>query len=116
MTNKDADQILEEKIKRFENRIEAGVLDWVRNDQAFNGFRNTPARVLLWVIAVGVIYGFPIAALFTDQVSIWAYIAALLACLVAQKISVRFVFDDDDVIDEYELKLSRRPVVVQGWR
>ena len=102
MTNKDADQILEEKIKRFENRIEAGVLDWVRNDQAFNGLRNTPARVLLWVIAVGVIYGFPIAALFTDQVSIWAYIAALLACLVAQKISVRFVFDDDDVIDEYQ--------------
>ena len=102
MTNSKNEQDFDDKVARFEKRIEAGVMNWVRNDRIFDGFRNTPARILLWVIAVGVIYGFPIAALFTDQVSIWAYVASLIACLVAQKLSVRFVFDDDEVIDEYQ--------------
>ena len=99
----NTEQAIDDKVARFEKRIEAGVMNWVRNDQIFNGFRNTPARILLWVIAVAVIYGFPIATLFTDQISIWTYVFAIAACVLAQKLSVRFVFDDDSVIDEYQL-------------
>ena len=100
MPNKE--EAFEAAVKKFENRLEAGVINWVRNDQFFNGFRNTPARLILAVATTGVIYGFPIACLFSDSVSLWAYVIALFVCLLAQKISVRFAFDDDDVIDEYQ--------------
>ncbi|MFM5905007.1 MAG: hypothetical protein ACKORF_02750 [Micrococcales bacterium] len=92
----------EAAVKKFENRLEAGVLKWVRNDQVFNGFRNTPARLILALGTTLVIYGFPIASVFTDSVSIWSYVLGLAICLIAQKLSVRFVFDDNDVIDEYQ--------------
>ena len=89
-------------VKRLEKRLEAGVLNWVRNDQFFNGFRNTPARIILGTLSTLVLYGFPVACLFKGDLSLIAYAVALFVCLVAQKVSVRFVFDDDDVIDEYQ--------------
>lgn len=92
----------DKKVAKFETAVERGVLNWVRNDKVFNGFRNTPARILLWGITVVIMYGFPIGALFTDSLSLTWYAVGLLLCLIAQKLSVRFVFDDDDVIDEYQ--------------
>ncbi len=89
-------------IAKLERRLEAGVLHWVRNDQIFNGFRNTPARVLLALFTNVALYGFPVATLFVSEIPLWGYGVALLLCLFAQKLSLRFVFDDDDVIDEYQ--------------
>lgn len=94
----------EERIDTFGRKIDAGVRGWVKNDQIFNGFRNTPARILLALITVGVLYGLPALQLFFGGVSIWLYIGLLALVIVMQKLSVRFAFDDDSEIDEYQAK------------
>jgi hypothetical protein len=92
----------EEKIEALGNRAEAGIRGWVRNDQFFNGFRNTPARILLAAITIGVLYGVPAYQMFFRGVSLWMYVSLLALCIVMQKLSVRFAFDDDSEIDEYQ--------------
>ncbi|MFM7014225.1 MAG: hypothetical protein ACKOXT_04480 [Actinomycetota bacterium] len=103
MTNQTMSDQLEIKIRRFESRLEAGIMDWVRNDNIFNSFRSTPARMVIWLLTVAVLYSFPVATLFTDQVPMWVYVVALAFCLLVQKISTRFVFNDHEVIDEYQI-------------
>jgi hypothetical protein len=97
---------LEGKMKNFETRFGAGVMDWVRNDSFFDILRSTPARLALWFLTVGVLYGIPIAAYLVPSIQIWIYAVALAVCFGFQTISTRFVFNDHEVIDEYQL--SRR--------
>ena len=94
----------EERVESLGSKVDAGVRNWVRNDQVFNGFRNTPARILLAAITIGVLYGVPAYQMFFRGVSIWLYIGLIALCVVMQKLSVRFVFDDDAEVDEYQDK------------
>lgn len=90
------------KVEKFEERVEKGVRNWIQNDKGFDGFRNTPARVLLAVLTYGVLFGFGALALFNQGDSIWWYIILLALIGTMQKISVRFVFDDEELVDEYQ--------------
>lgn len=92
----------EERVEALGNKADAGVRAWVRNDQFFNGFRNTPARILLAAITVAVLYGIPAYQMFFRGVSIWLYIGLIVLCVLMQKLSVRFAFDDDSEVDEYQ--------------
>ena len=94
---------LEGKMKTFETRFGSGVMEWVRNDSVFDILRSTPARLALWFLTVAVLYGIPIAAYFTAAIQFWIYAVALSICLGFQTISTRFVFNDHEVIDEYQL-------------
>lgn len=99
MTTKNLDN----KVDKFEEKIEKGIQAWVKNDQYFNGLRNTPARILLFILTIGVLYGLgAYAFLQEDATSMWTYIVGLIIVGGMQKLSVRFVFDDDSIIDEYQ--------------
>jgi hypothetical protein len=92
----------EERVEALGNKVDAGARAWVRNDQFFNGLRNTPARILLAAITIGVLYGMPAYQMFFRGVSIWLYIGLIVLCVLLQKLSVRFAFDDDSDVDEYQ--------------
>ncbi|MEN9660895.1 MAG: hypothetical protein RLZZ443_824 [Actinomycetota bacterium] len=98
----------EEKIEALGQRAESGVRGWVRNDTAFNFLRSTPARIVLALLTVGVLYGVPAWQMFNRGVSIWLYAGALVGCVLLQKLSVRFAFDDDSEIDEYQQQRRNR--------
>jgi hypothetical protein len=98
----------EEKVESLSRKFEIGAKDWVRNDQIFNGMRNTPARIILALITVAVLYGFPALQFMSGGVSIWGYVVSLAVVILMQKLSVRFAFDDDSEIDEYQHKRRNR--------
>jgi hypothetical protein len=98
----------EEKIEALGQRAEAGVRGWVRNDSAFNFLRSTPARIVLALLTVGVLYGVPAWQMFNRGVSLWLYAGLLVGCVLLQKLSVRFAFDDDSEIDEYQHQRRNR--------
>jgi hypothetical protein len=99
---------LEEQVEVFGSKIDAGVRGWVRNDRIFNGLRSTPARIVLAIITIAALYGIPAYQMFYRGVSAWLYVGVLLVCLLLQKLSVRFTFDDDGELDEYQLKRRNR--------
>jgi hypothetical protein len=84
---------------KIENRVTA----WIKNDRIFDGFRNTYARVLLYVLGLLTLVWFGIVA-FNDPALTWWYVFALFMTVLAQQISVRYVFSDDknELIDEYQ--------------
>ncbi len=85
------------------SKIETKVKGWIKNDRFFDGFRNTYARVLLYVLGLLTLIWFGISA-FNDPALTWWYVGALIATVLAQQISVRYVFSngDDELIDEYQ--------------
>ena len=93
---------LEEQIEAFGKKIDSGVRGWVRNDRFFNGLRNTPARIVLAALTMATLYGVPAYQMFYRGVSIWLYAGLLALCVLLQKLSVRFAFDDDSDVDEYQ--------------
>lgn len=88
---------------RMADRIESRTINWVRNDTHFNWLRGTTARVVLACLIWIALYGLGAWSLFHAQ-AVVPYIICLLALGLAQKVSVRFVFDDDSIIDEYQLQ------------
>ena len=94
---------LDRRLRSFGTRFESGVMDWIRNDKVFDVFRSTAARLVLWLLTIGVLYGFPVASVLTESLPLWIYAVALALCLGIQAISTRFVFNDREVIDEYQL-------------
>jgi hypothetical protein len=98
------DEKFDAAVDRLEERIESGVLNWVRNDQFFNGFRNTPARFVLAAISIAVLYGYGWFAFITPGAAGYLYPVFIFIVVLSQKLSVRFVFDDDSIIDEYQHK------------
>lgn len=100
MSKNEIETSIENAAKRFEQKV----IDWVKNDRIFDGFRNTYARVLLsgitWIVLVG--YGW--AVYETESNGIIFYTLSVGLCLLAQKISVRFVFDLEgkNLVDEYQ--------------
>jgi membrane protein implicated in regulation of membrane protease activity len=84
-------------------RIESKIMTWIKNDRYFDGFRNTYARILLFVVGALTLIWFGILA-FNDPALTWWYVLALVLTVLAQQISVRYVFSDDkdELVDEYQ--------------
>jgi hypothetical protein len=102
--SKLADQdSVESKVEDLEVLVESKIKNWIRNDRFFDGMRNTPARVLLWVLGNLALYG-GLAICLTRETGIVAYAIVVALTVFAQKLSVRFVFDTDasDLVDEYQ--------------
>ncbi len=94
---------LETKVEQLEIVVESKIKNWIRNDRFFDGLRNTPARVLLWVLGNLALFG-GLAICLTRETGIVAYAILVALTVFAQKLSVRFVFDTDavDLVDEYQ--------------
>jgi len=97
------EEMIELKAEMFGNRLTASIVRWFRNDTFFDGFRNTPARIIISSLSFIVLYGGLIGCWIT-QSSLLEYIIALLVVLVMQAISVRFVFQIEgrEILDEYQ--------------
>ncbi len=119
MENQTTFDKLDKGLRSFGSRFESGVMDWIRHDKVFDIFRSTSARLVLGLLTIGVLYGFPVAAFFADNLPLLSYSVALALCLGIQAISTRFVFNDREVIDEYQLTRRndayRRAFKQVGW-
>lgn len=104
-----SEKSFEAKFEAASKKFEAGLVDWVRNDRIFDGFRNTYARMLLAALCWAALYGYGLMAIqVADSNSLVVYPILILLATGAQKLSLRFVFDDDDLIDEYQLQRRNR--------
>lgn len=94
---------LASNVDNLGSKIEYRVTAWIKNDRVFDGLRNTYARVLLYVLGFLTLVWFGIIA-FNDPALTWWYVFALFLTVLAQQISVRYVFSDDkdELIDEYQ--------------
>jgi hypothetical protein len=94
---------IEESAEKAAERIERGFINWVKNDRFFDGFRNTYARVLLVSLASIWLLG---GLLFTynNGSGFWVYAGGVVLSVLAQQVSVRFVFNAEakDLVDEYQ--------------
>jgi hypothetical protein len=95
------------EVEDIGTKIESKVKGWIKNDRIFDGFRNTYARVLLYVLGVATLFGFGYLAFHDEALTGW-YGFALVLTVLTQQISVRYVFnsDEDELVDEYQA--SRR--------
>jgi Na+/proline symporter len=98
----------EERVEVFGKNIDMSVRTWVRNDRSLNFLRTTSARLILSALTVAVLYGLPAFQMFYRGVSIWIYVGAFVSCILLQKLSIRFAFDDDSQIDEYQQERRNR--------
>jgi hypothetical protein len=97
------EEMIELKAEMFGNRITASMVRWFRNNTFFDGFRNTPARIIICTLSFTVLYGGLIVGWSTENILL-EYMIALLVVLVMQAISVRFVFQIEgrEILDEYQ--------------
>jgi hypothetical protein len=97
------EEMIELKAEMFGNRLTASIVRWFRNDTFFDGFRNTPARIIICTLSFIVLYGGLIVGWSTQNILL-EYIIALFVVLVMQAISVRFVFQIEgrEILDEYQ--------------
>jgi len=97
------EEMIELKAEMFGNRLTASIVRWFRNDTFFDGFRNTPARIIICTLSFIILYGGLIVGWSTQNILL-EYIIALLVVLVMQAISVRFVFQIEgrEILDEYQ--------------
>ena len=93
---------IERGAQRLEQVVESKVKNWIKNDRFFDGFRNTYARVILWVMGNVVLFG-GLFLTYTNESGFIPYAISVFVMVMAQKLSVRFVFDSQgDLIDEYQ--------------
>ncbi|MFM8927650.1 MAG: hypothetical protein ACKOFA_05555 [Rhodoluna sp.] len=82
-------------IQDNQEEIEDEMINWLRNDESFAGFRNTYARVLISLLSIVVLFGYGYYAFMNPELSLW-YLGLICLVLVMQAISVRFVFNFDE--------------------
>ena len=94
---------IEESAEQAAERFERGFINWVKNDRFFDGFRNTYARVLLILLASVWLVGGLLYA-YNDGSGFWVYAVGVVVSVLAQQISVRFVFNAEgkEIVDEYQ--------------
>jgi hypothetical protein len=94
---------LEESAEQAAERFERGFINWVKNDRFFDGFRNTYGRVLLISLAAFWLVG-GLMFCYNNGSGFWVYTIGVGLSVLAQKISVRFVFSKSDLklADEYQ--------------
>ena len=85
------------------SKVETQIKSWIKNDRVFDGFRNTYARILLLILGLLTVFWFGALAYNDANLTGW-YVGALLLTVLAQQISVRYVFnsDEDELVDEYQ--------------
>ena len=85
------------------SKVETLIKSWIKNDRIFDGFRNTYARILLLILGLLTVFWFGALAYNDANLTGW-YVGALLLTVLAQQISVRYVFnsDEDELVDEYQ--------------
>jgi hypothetical protein len=91
-----------------EANLERIVVKFFRNERIFAGFRNTPARILITLASIAVLFGYGYYAFQNPSIALW-YVVLILVVLLANAISVRFVFQMEgdtprQVLDEFHLK------------
>lgn len=96
------DEVVSLKVDQFQFMVTKRVVHWFRNETFFDGFRNTPARILITALSYITLYGGLIGCWITQQTLLY-YIIGLVIVLAMQAISVRFVFqiDGSEILDEY---------------
>ena len=99
----DGAKKFEESAEEAAERFERGFINWVKNDRFFDGFRNTYGRVLLILLASGWLVG-GLVYCYDNGSGWWVYTIGVGLSVLAQKISVRFVFTTGDLklADEYQ--------------
>lgn len=90
-------------VEELGSKLESGIKGWIKNDRIFDGFRNTYARILLLILGVLTLVWFGVIAYNDPNLTGW-YVLALLLTVLAQQLSVRYVFtpDQDELVDEYQ--------------
>ena len=103
------EEMIELKAEACEHKITTSIVRWFRNDTFFDGFRNTPARIIISALSFVVLYGGLIVGWSTQNILL-EYMIALLEVLVMQAISVRFVFQIEgrEILDEYQFQRRDR--------
>jgi hypothetical protein len=93
----------EESAEQAAERFERGFINWVKNDRFFDGFRNTYGRILLIVLAAIWLVG-GLLYCYNNESGFFIYAIGVGLSVLAQKISVRFVFSTSDLklADEYQ--------------
>lgn len=97
---------IEAKAEEFGDNVENGVINWIRNDRFFNGFRNTYARMLITGMTWLALFGLGTWAFVRPSLS-GVYIVVLVILTLMNQLSVRFAFNVDhesDLTDEYQAK------------
>lgn len=91
-----------DKIDQWGKGVEEKVQRWVQTETTFNFLRYTAGRVILAILTVGVLYGYGWVAFERGGRHVWIYPIAIAIVTLVQKISVRYAFDDDTSIDEFQ--------------
>lgn len=100
---------VEQRKERFEKFVDATndgfkrtIVTWLRTSQFFDGMVNTPARILINVLSIFVLYvwGFMV---FESEDNFIPWMICLVLLLGMQAASVRFVFNTQGVADEFQL-------------
>ena len=91
-----------DKIDKWGANLEARIQRWVQTETTFNFLRYTTGRILLAIASVAVLYGYGWVALKEGGGHIWLYPIMIGLVTFIQKISVRYAFDDDTQIDEFQ--------------
>lgn len=94
---------VQESAEQAAERLERGFINWIKNDRFFDGFRNSYARVMLISLAAVWLIG-GLLFCYNNGSGFWIYTIGVGLSVVAQQISVRFVFNADgrDIVDEYQ--------------
>lgn len=113
LKNERFEKAVEDRKERFEKSVEQKkdrlekfkptVVAWLRTSQLFDGMVNTPARIVINVLSMVVLYGWGFWVFATES-GLLAWSITLLVLLLMQATSVRFVFSTEGVADELQLK------------
>jgi hypothetical protein len=96
------------KIDKWGKDLGARIQRWLQTETTFNFLRGTFGRVLLAITTILVLYVYGWIALERGGRNVWLYPLALALITLIQKISVRYAFDDDSQIDEFQHKRRNR--------
>ena len=97
-----------DKIDKWGKDLGDRIQRWVQTETTFNFLRGTTGRVLLAIATIFVLYGYGWIALQRGGRHVWLYPLAISLVTLIQKISVRYAFDDDSQIDEFQHKRRNR--------
>jgi len=108
------EKAVEEKAERLEKFMDASadgfkksVIKWLRTSQFFDGMVNTPARILINILSILVLYVWTIDVANKEH-NLLAWVITLLLLLFMQAASVRFVFNTEGIADELQEKKRNR--------
>ena len=93
----------EESAEQAAAKFEQRYTNWIKNDRFFDGFRNTYGRIILIALASLWLVG-GLLFCYNNGSGFIAYAVGVAVSVLAQKLSVRFVFKTGnlEILDEYQ--------------